>query len=82
MRPYRSDVERPTGAQIDNDGIAKGLLADEAAAGMASFPAFAVDCCGDARIAGTAGSRGRSGYPLLVEEFPLIQSDPVRPGIT
>lgn len=50
-------AERPPGVEIDSGGIAKGLLADEAAALLAGFPAYAVDCCGDARIGGTAGQR-------------------------
>jgi thiamine biosynthesis lipoprotein len=47
-------IERPPGIGIDSGGIAKGLLADEVAVSLAGFPAFAVDCCGDARIGGTA----------------------------
>lgn len=50
-------IERPPGLQIDSGGVAKGLLADEVAATLAGFPAFAVDCCGDARIGGAAGQR-------------------------
>lgn len=50
-------IERPPGVGLDSGGIAKGLLADEAAAGLAGFPAYAVDCCGDARSGGTAGRR-------------------------
>ncbi len=48
-------IERPAGIEIDSGGIAKGLLADDVAATLAGFPAFAVDCCGDVRIGGTAG---------------------------
>jgi thiamine biosynthesis lipoprotein len=50
-------IERPPGVAIDSGGIAKGLLADEVAATLAEFPAFAVDCCGDARVGGAAGRR-------------------------
>jgi thiamine biosynthesis lipoprotein len=50
-------IERPPGVEIDSGGIAKGLLADEVAATLAGFPAYAVDCCGDARIGGAAGQR-------------------------
>jgi thiamine biosynthesis lipoprotein len=50
-------IERPPGVEIDSGGIAKGLLADDVAATLAGFPAYAVDCCGDARIGGTAGRR-------------------------
>jgi FAD:protein FMN transferase len=56
-------IERPPGVEIDSGGIAKGLLADEIAASLAKFPAYAVDCCGDARIGGTAGRQ----RPIRVE---------------
>lgn len=48
-------IERPPGVEIDSGGVAKGMLADEVAATLEGFPAYAVDCCGDARIGGTAG---------------------------
>ncbi|HEX2393446.1 MAG TPA: FAD:protein FMN transferase [Solirubrobacterales bacterium] len=48
-------IERPPGIEIDSGGIAKGLLADEVGAMLAEFPAYAVDCCGDVRIGGSAG---------------------------
>lgn len=57
-------IERPPGVEIDSGGIAKGLLADEVASTLAGFPAYAVDCCGDARIGGTAGRR----RPIEVED--------------
>lgn len=57
-------VERPPGVEIDSGGVAKGLLADEVGATLAGFPAYAVDCCGDARIGGSAG-RPR---PVRVED--------------
>lgn len=56
-------VTRPPGVAIDSGGIAKGLLADRIGAELARFPAYAVDCCGDVRVGGTAG-RSR---PALVE---------------
>lgn len=48
-------VTRPPGLAIDSGGLAKGLLADRVAAALARFPAFAVDCCGDVRVGGSAG---------------------------
>lgn len=57
-------IERPPGVGIDSGGVAKGLLADEIAATLARFPAYAVDCCGDVRIGGTAGQR----RPIRVED--------------
>ncbi len=48
------EVERPPGVEIDSGGVAKGMLADEVAASLKEFPAYAVDCCGDARIGGKA----------------------------
>jgi FAD:protein FMN transferase len=57
-------IRRPPGIAVDSGGIAKGLLADEVAAALTGFPAYAVDCCGDARIGGTAGQR----RPIEVED--------------
>lgn len=58
------EIERPPGVEIDSGGIAKGLLADDIAATLTDFPAYAVDCCGDARIGGAAGRR----RPIQVED--------------
>lgn len=52
-------VVRPPGVAIDSGGIAKGLLADLLAARLADHPAYAVDCCGDVRIGGSAGLERR-----------------------
>jgi thiamine biosynthesis lipoprotein len=57
-------IERPPGVEVDSGGIAKGLLADEVGATLAEFPAYAVDCCGDIHIGGTAGRR----RPVQVED--------------
>jgi thiamine biosynthesis lipoprotein len=48
-------VSRSPGVRIDPGGIAKGLLADLVGESLADFECFAVDCCGDLRIGGTAG---------------------------
>jgi thiamine biosynthesis lipoprotein len=47
-------VVRPPGLRIDSGGIAKGLLADAVGATFDNEPAYAVDCCGDVRVGGTA----------------------------
>ena len=47
-------VVRPPGVRIDPGGIAKGLLADLVGESLAGFECFAVDCCGDLRVGGTA----------------------------
>ncbi len=47
-------VSRPPGVRIDPGGIAKGLLADLVGETLADFECFAVDCCGDLRVGGTA----------------------------
>ncbi len=52
-------VVRPPGVAIDSGGIAKGLLADLLAAELADHLAYAVDCCGDVRIGGSAGLQRR-----------------------
>ncbi len=56
-------VSRPPDLAIDSGGIAKGLLADLVGATLRELAGFAVDCCGDVAIGGTAG-RPR---PVLVE---------------
>lgn len=48
-------VSRPPGVRIDPGGIAKGLLADLVGESLAGFHSYAVDCCGDLRLGGTAG---------------------------
>lgn len=48
-------VVRPPGLRIDSGGIAKGLLADLLAADLHAQPTFAIDCCGDVRVGGSAG---------------------------
>jgi thiamine biosynthesis lipoprotein len=57
-------IIRPPGLRIDSGGIAKGLVADLVAATLRDRRAFAVDCCGDIRIGGSAG-RDRA---VLVED--------------
>jgi thiamine biosynthesis lipoprotein len=47
-------VIRPPGVRLDPGGIAKGLLADLVGAPLALFATYAVDCCGDLRVGGTA----------------------------
>jgi thiamine biosynthesis lipoprotein len=57
-------VSRPPGLRIDPGGIAKGLLGDLVGESLADFDSYAVDCCGDLRVGGTAG-RARS---ILVDD--------------
>jgi thiamine biosynthesis lipoprotein len=52
-------VIRPPGVKIDSGGIAKGLVADLAAEELRGHRTYAVDCCGDIRIGGTAGQERR-----------------------
>lgn len=47
-------VSRPPGLRVDPGGIAKGLMADVVAEALAGFRSFAVDCCGDLHVGGTA----------------------------
>ncbi|HEX3735271.1 MAG TPA: FAD:protein FMN transferase [Solirubrobacterales bacterium] len=47
-------VKRPPGLRLDPGGIAKGLMADLVGESLADFDSFAVDCCGDLRVGGTA----------------------------
>jgi thiamine biosynthesis lipoprotein len=48
-------ISRSSGTVLDPGGVAKGLFADELAARLAGFDAYAVDCAGDIRIGGCAG---------------------------
>jgi thiamine biosynthesis lipoprotein len=48
-------IVRPPGVRIDSGGIAKGMVADLLAATLGEQRTYAVDCCGDLRVGGTAG---------------------------
>lgn len=48
-------IARPPGLAIDSGGIAKGMVADLVGAELRGQRAYAVDCCGDVRIGGSAG---------------------------
>jgi thiamine biosynthesis lipoprotein len=58
----RSEVQRRPGTVLDPGGVAKGVFADELAARLADFDAFAVDCAGDIRL----GGRARIARPIHV----------------
>ena len=47
-------VIRPPSVRLDLGGIAKGVFADELAATLGAFAAFAIDCAGDLRLGGSA----------------------------
>jgi FAD:protein FMN transferase len=49
-------LRRPPGCKLDSGGIAKGLFADFLAESLAGYAAFAIDCAGDVRLGGTAGT--------------------------
>jgi FAD:protein FMN transferase len=49
-------VTRPAGVKLDPGGIAKGVFADELGSMLSGFDAFAVDCAGDIRLGGAAGT--------------------------
>jgi FAD:protein FMN transferase len=57
--PEAGRVLRPPGVGIDSGGIAKGLVADLVAAELGAARAYAIDCCGDIRIGGSAGQPRR-----------------------
>lgn len=57
-------VLRPPGVKIDSGGIAKGLMADLVVEELRDHPTYAVDCCGDVRLGGTAGMERR----ILVDD--------------
>jgi thiamine biosynthesis lipoprotein len=79
-------VVRPPGVTIDSGGIAKGLLADLLASELADHLAYAVDCCGDVRIGGSAGLQRRvlvddpfGGEPI--RELPMSAGAAATSGI-
>jgi len=49
-------LTRPLGLKLDAGGIAKGVFADELAVTLAGLGAFALDCAGDLRLGGSAGT--------------------------
>jgi thiamine biosynthesis lipoprotein len=49
-------VTREPGVRFDSGGLAKGVFADELGALLGDHDAFAVDCGGDIRLGGRAGS--------------------------
>jgi len=60
-REVRVDLEagtvtRPPGVAFDSGGIAKGLFADVLAEALGSHATFGVDCAGDLRLGGAAGT--------------------------
>lgn len=79
-------ISRPPGLAIDSGGLAKGLLADLLAEELASLPAFAIDCCGDLRLGGSARLPRRIrvddpfGGPVL-EELTLREGAVATSGI-
>jgi thiamine biosynthesis lipoprotein len=83
----RRTVTRPPGVMLDSGGIAKGLFADLIAQRLAPAASFAVDCCGDVAIGGSAAIEravlvddpfGR-GEPL--HEFALARGGVATSGI-
>ena len=58
----RSVVTRRPGTAFDPGGIAKGVFADQLAAMLAGFDAFAIDCAGDIRL----GGRGHAAREVHV----------------
>ncbi len=49
-------ITRPPGVRLDGGGLAKGLAADLLAATLGRHAAYAIDCAGDVRIGGSAGT--------------------------
>jgi thiamine biosynthesis lipoprotein len=70
--PASRTVTRPPGVMLDSGGIAKGLFADLIAKRLSGAASFAVDCCGDVRIGGSAGIP----RPVLVDD-PFGRREPL-----
>jgi thiamine biosynthesis lipoprotein len=49
-------VSRPAGTKLDPGGIAKGVFADELGTLLSAHDAYVVDCAGDIRLGGRAGT--------------------------
>jgi thiamine biosynthesis lipoprotein len=49
-------VQRPIGLRLDSGGIVKGLLADLISCSLGQSASYAIDCSGDLRIGGRAGT--------------------------
>jgi FAD:protein FMN transferase len=49
-------LTRPPGVRLDSGGLAKGLFADVLGATLATHASFAVNCAGDLRLGGSAGT--------------------------
>ncbi len=49
-------LTRPPGVRLDSGGLAKGLFADMLGATLATHASFALNCAGDLRLGGTAGT--------------------------
>jgi thiamine biosynthesis lipoprotein len=52
----RGTLARGAGVKLDSGGLAKGMLADVLAEGLAAHAGFAVNCAGDLAIGGHAGA--------------------------
>jgi thiamine biosynthesis lipoprotein len=62
--PATRTVARPPGVMLDSGGVAKGLFADLIAMRLSDVASFAVDCCGDVAIGGSAAI----DRPVLVDD--------------
>jgi thiamine biosynthesis lipoprotein len=71
--PEAGTVVRPAGVGIDSGGIAKGLVADLVAAELGAARAYAIDCCGDIRIGGSAGQPRRVAIDNPFGDAPLSE---------
>jgi thiamine biosynthesis lipoprotein len=74
-------VTRPPGVMIDSGGLAKGLLADQLGAQLASYRAFAVDCGGDLAIGGAGGGRREIAVESPFDGRPLHTFSLARTGV-
>lgn len=62
----RGTISRPPGVRVDLGGVGKGLAADLAAAELAGFRRFAVDCGGDLALGGVRA--GAEPWPIGWED--------------
>jgi len=75
-------ASRPPGIKLDPGGIAKGVFADELGTLLSAHDAFVVDCAGDIRLGGRAGTVRDVHVASPFDESILHTFELARGGVT
>jgi thiamine biosynthesis lipoprotein len=75
-------VSRPPGTKLDPGGIAKGVFADELGTLLSAHDAYVVDCAGDIRLGGRAGTVRDVHVASPFDESILHTFELARGGVT